>query len=517
MQKGSESCVLARKRQIHMRMNDINRRFCRRVFVMILLFAVLAQSPAALAAETEQFPETESAIPLTDKITEPPAASATAPSEASDEPETTVESGKAVPAEPPTDSSTEAHIPAEGVLNVKIDVPSGFAGSVCVELLEEQTGQTTVLCLDSPGYFRLPAGTYEAVGASVPDCDHFGAAYSGAFTVSADLDASLTLTVSCDGSMGAYLERERAGYIPKPVVTLAEERKIWDYLTEITGSSIGAAGIMGNLCAESCLSPINLQDVCEGALGLDDSAYTDAVDSGAYTQFVTDSAGYGLAQWTYASRKGRLYNLSLQRGVSIGSLDLQLDFLAMELEESGLLPMFRNADSIREASDLFLTKVEGPSNQDETIKQTRSQLCEELYWKFALTGADETMTQGQADVCRVAAEPEKYGISGTGQRWAAQVYCAMGFPLDASCCPFCAAMAYGVSSEWNKIPPGATVYGYGGSSFGHVGVYIGDGLVCHNDGHNDGTAKVDTLARWVRVYQGFCWGWAAGTDLTQAY
>lgn len=48
--------------------------------------------------------------------------------------------------------------------------------------------------------------------------------------------------------------------------------------------------------------------------------YTAAVDSGKYTDFVHDSAGYGLAQWTYWSRKEGLLKLTQKKGVSIGNL-----------------------------------------------------------------------------------------------------------------------------------------------------------------------------------------------------
>jgi hypothetical protein len=34
-----------------------------------------------------------------------------------------------------------------------------------------------------------------------------------------------------------------------------------------------------------------------------DAEYTAAVNNGSYTNFINDSAGYGLAQWTYWSLK----------------------------------------------------------------------------------------------------------------------------------------------------------------------------------------------------------------------
>ena len=53
---------------------------------------------------------------------------------------------------------------------------------------------------------------------------------------------------------------------------------------------------MGNLYAESGLVPANLQNTYEKKLGYTDATYTAAVDSGAYTSFAKDGAGYGLAQ-----------------------------------------------------------------------------------------------------------------------------------------------------------------------------------------------------------------------------
>ena len=85
--------------------------------------------------------------------------------------------------------------------------------------------------------------------------------------------------------------------------------------------------MMGNLFAESALSPINLQNTYEKKLGYSDSTYTTAVDNGTYTNFIKDSAGYGLAQWTFWSRKQNLLNYAKSKGVSIGDLNMQLEFL----------------------------------------------------------------------------------------------------------------------------------------------------------------------------------------------
>ena len=109
------------------------------------------------------------------------------------------------------------------------------------------------------------------------------------------------------------------------------EQLIWQFLKNQGFTDAGAAGMMGNLYAESALSPINLQNTYNTKLGYTDSAYTAAVNKGTYNNFVKDSAGYGLAQWTFWSRKQNLLNYAKSKGTSIGDLNTQLEFLMQEL------------------------------------------------------------------------------------------------------------------------------------------------------------------------------------------
>ena len=89
--------------------------------------------------------------------------------------------------------------------------------------------------------------------------------------------------------------------LPGTPSTSADEKAIWDALMDKIGNAYGVAGVMGNLYAESALRSNNLQQSYEKKLGYTDETYTAAVDNGTYTNFVKDSAGYGLAQWTYWS------------------------------------------------------------------------------------------------------------------------------------------------------------------------------------------------------------------------
>ncbi|MEZ3502481.1 MAG: SPOR domain-containing protein [Lachnospiraceae bacterium] len=163
------------------------------------------------------------------------------------------------------------------------------------------------------------------------------------------------------------------------------EERIWNFLKGKGLSDHGVAGLMGNLYAESALNPHNLQNTYEKKLGYTDDAYTAAVDSGDYANFVRDSAGYGLAQWTYWSRKEALLAYAKAAGASVGDLATQLGFLYKELSEgyAGVLDTLKTATSVRQASDAVLLKYERPANQSETVKQKRAGFGEKYLKKYA--------------------------------------------------------------------------------------------------------------------------------------
>lgn len=177
-----------------------------------------------------------------------------------------------------------------------------------------------------------------------------------------------------------------------------DARKIWDYLLERIGNPYGTAGMMGNLQAESGLNPRNLQNSFEAKLGYTNDSYTEAVDSGKYGGFVFDGAGYGLAQWTYWSRKTRLLAMARERGTSIGDLDTQLDVLWAELQAStAVLRGLQSAQSVREASDIVLTKYERPADQSEAVKTKRAAYSQRYYDQFA-GGKDMAVKIGSARI-----------------------------------------------------------------------------------------------------------------------
>ena len=177
---------------------------------------------------------------------------------------------------------------------------------------------------------------------------------------------------------------------------------IWDFLKKEGFSDFGVAGLMGNLDAESALRPNNLQDTYSRSLGLSDTEYTAKVDNGTYTNFVRDSAGYGLAQWTYWSRKENLLNYAKSEKKSIGDLEMQLEFLVQELKTSyknSVYNILVNATTVQQASDVVLMNFERPANA-AAQKSKRAAMGQVYYDKYAkgvenTTMATNTYKKGQ--------------------------------------------------------------------------------------------------------------------------
>lgn len=243
------------------------------------------------------------------------------------------------------------------------------------------------------------------------------------------------------------------------------EEKIWNFLIGKGFSKAGAAGLMGNLFAESGLNPKNLQNSFEKKLGHTDDSYTAAVDNGTYSNFVKDSAGYGLAQWTYWSRKQNMLEFARAAGKSIGDLEMQLDFLFKELSEGykTVLAALKTATSVKAASDNVLLRFEKPADQSDAVKAKRAGYGQTYYDKYA---GDSTAAAGNGGTTMTEKEARQkfvnYAVSYLGCKESNDSHkkiidlynshkpLARGYKVqytDAWCATYVSAMAIGIGYE----------------------------------------------------------------------
>lgn len=168
-------------------------------------------------------------------------------------------------------------------------------------------------------------------------------------------------------------------------VKATTEKQIWDRLYKEIQNDYGVAGLMGNLYAESRLYSTNLQDSYEVILGMTGIQYTTGVNVGTYKNFVNDSAGYGLAQWTYHTRKKALLEFAQKKKVSIGNLSMQLEFLIDELKTSfpGVYKTLTTAKSVEEASNVVILEFEKPRDTSVYAQKKRVTFGMNFFNKYA--------------------------------------------------------------------------------------------------------------------------------------
>lgn len=149
------------------------------------------------------------------------------------------------------------------------------------------------------------------------------------------------------------------------------------------GNAYGVAGLMGNLYVESKLSPTYLQSSFAKKFGINGDEYTKRIDNKTYLNFVNDSAGYGLAQWTSSNRKQLLLKFVQERGSSIGDLNTQLDYLWQEIQGyTTVINTLKSASSVRKASDVVVKRYEKPKHQEESFLKNRADFGQKYYNKF---------------------------------------------------------------------------------------------------------------------------------------
>ena len=96
-----------------------------------------------------------------------------------------------------------------------------------------------------------------------------------------------------------------------------------------------------------------------------------------------------MAQWTYWSRKEGLLNFAKERGVSIGDLYMQMDYLWKELQDSMDIAKLNSCSTVREASDMILHEFERPADQSEEVEIRRAGYGQEFYQTYYGGDSDE--------------------------------------------------------------------------------------------------------------------------------
>jgi len=198
----------------------------------------------------------------------------------------------------------------------------------------------------------------------------------------------LNMGYTMDGFRKAVKAAMGSAAVPAEPAAVDNATVIWNFLKSKGLNDYAVAGIMGNLKEESGLDPCNLQNSYNKKLNISDADYTAIVDAGAYPDFVTDKAGYGLVQWTYWSRKKALLDYAKAAGTSIGDLNMQLAFMWQELQGyKAVMTVLNSAASVRKASDIVLHKYEQPGDQSVAVEEKRAASGQTFFDRFTGSSA----------------------------------------------------------------------------------------------------------------------------------
>lgn len=207
----------------------------------------------------------------------------------------------------------------------------------------------------------------------------------------------------------------------------SNEEKIWFYLRNLGYSEAATAAAMGNLSVESGLEPQRVQGT---PLGSQESIeYTAKVDNGTISKndFVNNGpggGGYGLAQWTYYTRKQKLYEYKKKEKTSIGDLQMQLGYLMTEINGSwSSTKTYKQWKNAKERSDIdssttaFCNGFENPGTPhlDSRIKNAKD-IYDRNKGKTAVSKSNVTASSNS--IIASAKEIKKY-IAENGYRYGA--------------------------------------------------------------------------------------------------
>ena len=145
---------------------------------------------------------------------------------------------------------------------------------------------------------------------------------------------------------------------------MSYKQSIYNVLRRRGLSEAAALGFLGNWQCESGNEPFRVQGDFS-PYRTASKAYVQGVTNGSISrdQFAHDQKGFGLAQWTYFSRKYALYDYWKASGKALDDAAMQTDFAYLELEQSypALLAFLKSTTDVFTATSRICREYERPA------------------------------------------------------------------------------------------------------------------------------------------------------------
>ncbi|MBO5833968.1 MAG: hypothetical protein J6R22_03375 [Alphaproteobacteria bacterium] len=147
----------------------------------------------------------------------------------------------------------------------------------------------------------------------------------------------------------------------------------------------GAAGIMGNLYAESNICPFRQQnDYSTGYTYSLQLTETFRANDKNYFVYYDGDTGYSLAQWTDYDRRSNYWDFCGQQGIGDGTLSLQFLIHEMQTGFASCWAVCTDPNkSLLECSNKILLDFERPEQHGPDVQATRYSYSSQVYNDFS--------------------------------------------------------------------------------------------------------------------------------------
>lgn len=218
-------------------------------------------------------------------------------------------------------------------------------------------------------------------------------------------------------------------------------RTIYSILRSAGLTEAGVFALMGNFQSESGLEPGRVQGDFS-TYRSKSKEYVAGVTSGAISrdEFAKDAKGFGLAQWTFYSRKYDLYDFWKQSGTALDDDAMQARFVLKELatgQYSSLLALLKSSNDLWTCTVKVCSLYEQPAFQNTG---DRFSAAKELQAEFAETPIlpSESVSNSGGDAGTVQVPSSEYwpprticnGMSGCDTEVLQAVLRARGYDVN---------------------------------------------------------------------------------------
>lgn len=308
--------------------------------------------------------------------------------------------------------------------------------------------------------------------------------------------------------------------------------EVYDALASYGFTDEAIAGVLGNMQAESGMDPTRDGDdgTGIGAVSLGLMQLTDYGGDRERSAFLEWCSANGKQwdtataqmEWTFSGEAGTSsYSLRWSSPSRVRDGYASAPGYRQEFGSS----WYRTADDYRVAADVDLAAFswmacyEGCATGYLSHLDKRIAYAEAFLSQIQAGGGEEysQASEGQraiVDTCRRVQSPG----AGFCAQWVSQVFQAAGHPYyGGNACDMYADWC--TSADRSELKVGMVVATPSSSSgtnaglvYGHIGIYIGDGMVMHNTGQIEETS----LDSWIETYCKYhepAWGWLGGVSL----